>query len=188
MKAAMNELVLIGVARKVRGSKGDLKIESMSDFPERFRELREVFVRRPGSPEAVKVELEKSEFVKNYAVMKLKGVDSYDDAAAYIGAEILVPESSRVAPPEGTYFIDSLVGMKVVNAEGHDIGTVENVLSNLKQSILLISTEDGGEFNLPFVNAFVKKVDEASGKITVELIEGLMDDSGKKKGVAPREN
>ena len=177
----MDELVLIGVARKVRGNKGDLKVESMSDFPERFDGLLDVFVRKPGTTDAVRMKLEKSEFVKNYAVMKLKDVDSYDDAASYLGSEILVSESERVSLPEGTYFVDSLIGMNVVTAAGEKLGTVENVLSNLKQSILLISSEDGEEINIPFVNAFVKEVDETSKEITVELIDGLIDDSGRKR-------
>ncbi len=177
----MDELVLIGVAKKVRGNKGDLKIEAMSDFPDRFNGLREVFVRKPDCGDAVRMKLEKSEFVKNYAVMKLKGVDSYDDAASYLGSEILVHESERVAPPEGTYFVDSLIGMNVVNTVGEKLGNVVNVLSNLKQSILLISSVDGKEINIPFVDAFVKKVDETSKEITVELIDGLIEDSDRKR-------
>ncbi len=177
----MDELVLIGVARKVRGNKGDLKIEAMSDFPDRYNGLLEVFVRKPDAVDPVRMKLEKSEFVKNYAVMKLKGVDSYDDAASFLGSEILVSESERVAPPEGTYFVDSLIGMNVVNAAGERLGNVENVLSNLKQSILLISSVDGKEINIPFVNAFVKKVDETSREITVELIDGLTEDSGRNR-------
>ncbi len=170
----MDEFILIGVVRKVRGNKGDLKVESMSDFPERFSGLEEVFVRKRNSAQAVKVEIEKSEFVNNYAVMKLKGIDSYEGAAAFVGAEVLVPESGRVAPPAGTYFIDSLIGMNVKTADRGKIGVVKDVLSNLKQSMLQISMDDGSEFNLPFVNAFVRNVDVQANEITVELIEGLI--------------
>lgn len=184
----MNDMILIGVVRKVRGSKGDLKVESMSDFPERFVGLDEVFIRRPNSTDVVKMELEKSEFVKNYAVMKLKGVESYDDAAAFLGADVLVPESKRVELPEGTYFVDSLIGLKVKNQAGESIGFVHDVLSNLKQSILLIRSDDGTEFSLPFVNAFVKNVDEKSKEITVELIDGMIEETGKRTGSSVREN
>lgn len=184
----MDGLILIGVARKVRGSKGDLKVESMSDFPERFPILGAVFVRKPNSAEAVKMQIEKSEFIKNYAVIKLKGVDSYEDAAAFVGSEMLVPESERVTPPNGTYFVDSLIGMKVVDPAGARIGAVENVVSNLSQSILLISMGDGTEFNLPFVDAFVKNVDEGKKEITVELIEGIVESTAKKTRSSVRED
>jgi 16S rRNA processing protein RimM len=170
----MDNLILIGVVRKVRGIKGDLKVESMSDFPERFSELREVLVRKPNSTETVKVELDRSEFVNNYAVIRLKGVDSYDGAAAYLGAELLVPETERVVPPEGTYFVDSLIGMNLKNADGRKIGVVADLLSNRKQSILTVRMDDGTEFDLPFVSAFVKKVDIEAGEMTVELIDGLI--------------
>ncbi len=184
----MDGLILIGIARKVRGSKGDLKIESMSDFPERFRTLEEVLVRRPNAAEAVKMKIEKSESVNNYAVMKLKGVNSYDDAAALVGSEILVPESQRVTPPHGTYFVDSLIGMNVVDTAGAAVGIVEDVLSNLNQSILLISMPDGTEFNLPFVGAFVKEVDEGKKEIRVELIEGIVESTAQKTRGPRRED
>jgi 16S rRNA processing protein RimM len=173
----MDDFILIGVVRKVRGIKGDLKVESMSDFPDRFSGIEEVFIRKRNSAQAVKVEVEKSEFVNNYAVMKFKGVDSYDGASAFVGAEILVPESGRVAPPPGTYFIDSLIGMNVTSAGRGKIGIVKDVLSNLKQDMLLISMDDGSEFSLPFVNAFVKNVDLIANEITVELIDGLVADN-----------
>lgn len=184
----MDDLILIGIARKVRGNKGDLKVESMSDFPDRFSILEEVFIRKPNSAEAVKMQIEKSEFVNNYAVMKLKGVDSYDDAAAFVGSEVLVPESQRMVPPDGTYFVDSLLGMKVKDAAGENIGVVRNVLTNLNQSILLIAMKDGTEFNLPFVDAFVKNVDQENKEITVELIEGIVESTAKKGGSPYREN
>ncbi len=188
MEEEMDELVLIGVIKKVRSNKGDLKVESMSDFPERFSELKEAFVRKPGSTGAVRVEIEKSEFVNNYAVIRLKGVDSYDSAEALLGAEVLVRETDRVVPPDGTYFVDSLVDMRVVDADGSEIGIVRDVLSGPKQSILRIGMKDGREFDLPFVNAFIKNVDRDTGEITVELIEGIIEETGSGKGRHLREN
>ncbi|MCL5020401.1 MAG: ribosome maturation factor RimM [Bacteroidetes bacterium] len=187
-KCEMDDFILIGIARKVRGNKGDLKVESMSDFPQRFSMLKEVFVRKSNSAEAVKMQVEKSEFVNNYAVMKFRGVDSYDDAATFVGSEVLVPESERMVPPDGSYFIDSLLGMTVKNEAGETVGIVENVLMNLNQSILLITMEDGTEFNLPFVDAFVKKVDQDKREITVELIEGIVESTAKKVRSPFREN
>lgn len=175
----MDDLVLIGIVRKVRGNKGDLKVESMSDFPERFDGLKHVYIRRKGLSQVENVEIDKSEYVNNYAVMKLKGVDTFDEAARFVGAEVSVAESERVELPDGTYFIDTLIGMNVESSGGRHIGVVEDVLSNLKQSILLIRMVDGTNFKLPFVSAFVKRVDPDQGKMTVELIEGLLENEGE---------
>lgn len=184
----MDELVLIGVVRKVRGNKGDLKVESMSDIPERFSKLENAFVRKRNSVEAVKMEIEKSEFVNKYAVIKLKGVDSYEGAEAFLGAELLVPESERAVPPEGAYFVDSLIGMTLKNRAGEKVGVVADLLSNSRQPVLTIRMDNGFEFDLPFVSAFIKEIDEASREITVELIEGMVEDTMSKSQRHVREN
>ncbi len=187
-KVRMDELVLIGVVRKVRGNKGDLKVESMSDIPERFSKLENAFVRKRNSVEAVKMEIEKSESVNDYAVIKLKGVDSYEGAEAFLGAELLVPESERAVPPEGAYFVDSLIGMTLKNLAGEKIGVVADLLSNSRQNVLTIRMDNGFEFDLPFVSAFIKGIDEVSREITVELIEGIIEDTMSKSQRHVREN
>ena len=159
----------------MRGNKGDLKIEPTSGVPARFAELKNVFLRKRESVEVVKHKVEKSELIKDYVVMKLNGINSFDDASSFVGAEVLVPESEKASLPAGTYFVDSLIGMNVRDLNGNKIGIVADVLSNSAQSLLLVERENGSEFNLPFVKEFVKNVDVVEKEIRVELIEGMIE-------------
>ncbi len=170
----MENFVLIGIVRKVRGIKGDLKVESLSDVPGRFSQLDEILIRGSKTAEVVPYKVEKAEYMNNYVVMKLTGIDTYDSASPLVGAELLVPESHRAALAPGSYFIDSLIGMTVKDLSDSNVGVVKNVLSNPTQSILLIRSEKGEEFQVPFVNAFVKDVDLESNEMKVDLIEGLI--------------
>ncbi len=170
----MNELVLIGVIRKVRGVKGDLKVQPMSDVPGRYSALKDVLIRPKDSDRVESYEVEKAEPVNEYVVMKLKGVDSFDGASPFVGSEVMVHGSERAVPEPGAYFIDTLIGLRVVDSEGGIVGKVEDVLSNNSQSILSIRSEAGRELQIPFVNAFVKEVNLETGMIRVELIEGLV--------------
>ncbi|MCL5268767.1 MAG: ribosome maturation factor RimM [Bacteroidetes bacterium] len=170
----MDDVVLIGVVKKVRGVKGDLKVLPISDIPGRFSGLDEVLIRQKESAGVYGYKVEKAELVNDYVVMKLKGIDSFDSASPLVGAEVMVHDSQRAVPEPGSYFVDSLIGMSVIDSEGSDIGVVKDVLSNLTQSILLIRSESGSEFQIPFVNAFVKDVNLEAKKIRVELIEGLI--------------
>lgn len=170
----MEDFVLIGIVRKVRGIKGDLKVESLSDVPGRFSALSEVLIRGNKSAEAVLYKVEKSEYMNDYIVIKLSGIDNYDSASSLVGAELLVSESHRGVPSTGSYFIDSLIGMTVKDLSDTIVGVVEDVSSNAAQSILLIRSEKGEKYQIPFVSAFVKEVDLESNEMKVELIEGLM--------------
>ncbi len=167
----------------MRGTKGDLKVESLSDIPGRFAGLKDAFFRKRDAVEAVKYKVEKSELINDYVVMKLNGVNSFDDASSFVGAEVLVPESEKASLPVGTYFVDSLIGMSVKDLNGNKIGVVADVLSNSVQSVLSIETENGSEFNLPFVKEFVRNVDLDEKEIRVELIEGIVPEAKIEGGV-----
>jgi len=181
----MEDYILIGIVRKVRGNKGDLKVEPMSDVSERFDNMDTALIRKNGSTEVVEFKLEKSELVNEYVVMKIDGVDSYDEASAFLGSEILIPESERGSLPSDTYFIDSLVGMNVKDSSGKKIGVVTDVHSangtsrrsshSIGQDLILIETVSGSEFSLPFVKEFVKEIDPDKREMRVELIEGMIE-------------
>ncbi len=171
----MDDLVLIGIVRKPRGPKGDLKVESFSDVPGRFSGLSSAYFRRSQIAQAIRHEIEKCEEVNGYVVLKLKGVDSFDEASEFVGYEMLVDQSERPELPQGTYFIDSLVGLTVKDLNGKEIGVVENVSSNGAQSLLSIRADNASDFVLPFVNRFIKSVDIKKSIIEVELIDGMLE-------------
>ncbi|HEY9167245.1 MAG TPA: ribosome maturation factor RimM [Candidatus Kryptonia bacterium] len=170
----MEDFVLIGIVRKVRNNKGDLKVEPMSDVPSRYSSLTRVFVRRDLKDPALEKLVEKCAPVNGYVVLKLEGVDSFTAAEDFVGSQILVPESERAELPAGTFYIDALIGMNVLNNEGNRIGTVDDVRSSGQRS-LLVRRDDGKEFILPFVREFVKDVNVGAKTIVVELIEGIME-------------
>ncbi len=169
------DFVLIGTVRKVRGSKGDLKVQSLSDVPARFTEMKRAFLRKRNAPEVLEYEVERIEMVNDYVVLKLKDVSSFEVASSFVGAELLIPESERGTLPANTYFIDSLIGMNVRDLEGNMVGIVSDVISNSAQNLLLVNTPGGQVFNLPFVNEFVKKVNLENKEIKVWLIEGMVE-------------
>lgn len=159
----------------MRGSKGDLKIQCLSDVPTRFAEMKRVFFRKRNALEVSEYEVEKSKLVNDYVVLKLKDVASFAEASSFVGAEVLIPESERGNLPANTYFIDSLIGMNVRDLNGNMIGVVADVVSNFAQSLLLVEMGDGPVFSLPFVREFVKKIDLENKEISVELIEGMVE-------------
>jgi len=87
------------------------------------------------------------------------------------GARIFVPRSSFPTPEEGEYYWVDLIGMPVVNREGVSLGEVRDLMATGPQTVLVLQAEQGGkkvERMIPFVSAFVDKVDTAARCITVD--------------------
>ena len=87
------------------------------------------------------------------------------------GARIFVPRSSFPTPEEGEYYWVDLIGLQVVNREGLVLGEVRDLLSTGSQTVLVLQAQQDGktlERMIPFVSAFVDKVDMAARCITVD--------------------
>ncbi len=173
-KEEMEDLILIGMVRKVRGTKGDLKVESYSDVRGRFVGMKSAYFRSPGKEQPVRHSIEKCEEMNGYVVMKPEGVNSFDEASNFIGSEILVREDERAQLPKGTFYVDSLVGMSVVEEGGRSIGVVEEIVSNGAQSLLSIRQDDGAEVSVPFVKPFLVSIDLEERSILIRLIDGML--------------
>ncbi|QCB46366.1 ribosome maturation factor RimM [Hydrogenophaga sp. PAMC20947] len=109
-------------------------------------------------------------------VAHLEGMDDRNLAEALKGVRIHVPRSAFPATPEGEYYWVDLIGLRVVNREGVDMGVVRDLISTGPNSVLVLefteTTAEGetqvAERMIPFVDAYVDKVDQAERLITVD--------------------
>jgi 16S rRNA processing protein RimM len=104
-------------------------------------------------------------------VARADEVDDRAAAEALRGARIFVPRSSfPTADPDEYYWVD-LLGLDVVNREGVALGKVKDLMSTGPQTVLVLEYEEEGkalERMLPFVAAYVDRVDLPGRKITVD--------------------
>jgi 16S rRNA processing protein RimM len=91
------------------------------------------------------------------------------------GAELLIrPEERRPLGPD-EYWPEDLIGLRVVDRDGIEIGVVRDVESEQPQDRLHVQDPDGTIHIVPLVAALVRRVDLGAGTITVELPPGLID-------------
>jgi len=100
-----------------------------------------------------------------------EGIDDRDTAEALRGARIFVPRSSFPSTTEDEYYWVDLIGLAVINREGVALGVVQELMSTGPQTVLVLGYEQDGkpqERMIPFVSAFVDKVDLPEKRITVD--------------------
>jgi 16S rRNA processing protein RimM len=165
-------IVIARIARS-RGNRGEVLAELHTDFPDRFDDLVEVWVRhRDGRRFPLKIE--ESWEHKGRRVLKFAGIDSIDAASDLAGAWVEVPGEQAVELPEGTYFDHDLVGCAVESVGGEDLGTVKEVLRIAGNSQLVVEGT-GGEILIPAVEPICRQILIDQKKIIVEVPEGLID-------------
>lgn len=131
MTAAQNWLI-IGRIVGAHGLNGHVKVYAESDFPERFTEPGDRWIKKPADSQPGLIKLVSGRYLegKNQYLVKLAGVDYRDQAEDLRQAELMVPESDRLSLEPGEFHVSDLIGLTVVvKADQVTIGTVTDVFT-----------------------------------------------------------
>jgi 16S rRNA processing protein RimM len=156
------------------GLRGDVKVEPLTDFPERFGRGCRLHV------EGVAYTIERCRWHKGKVYIKLSDIDSAT-AAEPLGQRFLeVPEEELKPLSEGEYYQFQILGLEVRTAEGQPLGKVTQILSTGSNDVFVVHGE-GGELLIPALDDVVKAIDLDEGWMEVEPVEGLLPPAKKGK-------
>lgn len=167
----MDKYFEIGIISNTHGIKGMLKVFPTTDFPERFKLLKEVFVERKGKCEKYKVE--SAGFHKQFVLLKLKGIDDMTTAEMYKTGRILIEEKDAVPLEEDEYYTRDLYDMEVYTDEGEFLGHITEVFPTGANDVYVISKEDTPDLLIPAIKDCILNVDVKGKKMEVRLLKGL---------------
>lgn len=168
------DLVVVGRLARPHGLRGEMSVEVLSDFPERFVSglavvgLDSAGKRRPLVVSAVRPNGER-------LLMTFEGVSSRTDADALRGLDIAVPKGSEVPRPAGFVYHFDLEGCRAVDRSGRELGLV-TALEELGGRSLLTLLTASGERDVPFVEPIVVSVDLEKRLVVLDPPPGLLDE------------
>lgn len=161
------ESVVVGRVVAPWGVKGEMKVEVMTDFPDRFSPHEYVYI------EGRRRAIEKSRWHKGKVILKLAGVDTVEVVEGLRGQFLEVPRAQAHPLSEDEYYHFQVVGLEVRTTDGRFLGRVASVLTTGNNDVYVVAGE-GGEVLVPAIDDVVKSVDLERGRITVDAIEGLL--------------
>ena len=152
----MKELFLVGKISAPYGSDGFVTINSFSDFPERFFNLKSVSVEIFGKVKELFIE--DVDEVRNNIALKFKNFDSDRDVEFLSGKNIYIYEDELIKLDKDQFYIHDLIGSKVFR-NNEEVGSVVDVLSLESNDVIVIKTLSEEELLIPAVKDFVDLVD-----------------------------
>ena len=174
-----DDAVLVGVIARTHGNRGEVIVNSETDFPdERFYEGAQLMTRRTdGSPATLEIATVRMH--QGRPVILFQGIGSMDDAELLAGQELRVPdaESDRDRLGEGEYYHRDLIGCAVVTDTGDAIGDVVKVDGHGNATRLVVQSRRG-EVLIPLADP-ICSVDLAARRITVRPPVGLLELNGE---------
>jgi 16S rRNA processing protein RimM len=188
----------VTVARivRARGNKGEVAAELFTDFPERLKTFREVFL-SSGQGEPRRVGLKSFWVDRNhpgFAIFHFEGIASIGEAEKLRGLEVQIPIGERVTLPTGSYFVSDLIGCSVFEISPAEPVVASSSCSLAEAPALLGKVRDvyfpgeaqpgtpllaldatSGEWLIPLAEDICKGVDIGGRRIEVVLPEGFRE-------------
>src|SRR5512140_3011886 len=94
----------IGQVTAPFGVRGEVRVRLETDFPDRFRRLRQVCLELPTGEERL-VRVRHTRLSPKFALVKFEGYDTPDQAGTLRGAWVKIRQSMAMPLPEGSYYL-----------------------------------------------------------------------------------
>lgn len=151
------ELFLTGIILKPKGLKGELKVQPVTDFPERFLTRRHYHVGK--SPEeAVIRKVRSAKLHQGFAWLVFEGIGSREEAEAAVGQRLYVSEEELESLPDDRAWLHELVGLEVFDERDGRVGVISDVLQMPASDVYEVDTGER-KVLVPAVDDFIKEVD-----------------------------
>ena len=165
------EYVLIGKIINTHGIKGDLKIESYTDFVnERFKKGSVVYIGEEHLPFTVR----SCRVHKGYPLVTFLDHEDINLVEKYKTMNVYKAKEDIHKLKEGEYYFSEIEGLDVY-VKDNKVGKVKRMEEGVTCNYMrVLKDEDGKESLVPFLPPFIEKVDLENKKICLVEMEGLL--------------
>lgn len=159
----------VGRLRRPHGIEGEILMDILTDFPERLKIGKTLYA----GPDYEPIRLAGIRGHNRAKIVRLVGYDLPETVGRFRNA-VLYVKADEVPPlPEGEYYHHELLGLRIVDETGQNLGRLDQILETGANDIYLVKTPDDNELLLPAIEAVVLEINLEKGEICVRPPEWL---------------
>ena len=166
-------MLLVGVVRRPHGLVGELSVEPVTSFPDRFQAGLQLAWQKGDELRNLTVSAVRPH--GNRLLILFEGVASVDEARGLCGGDLSVASTEAVPAPEGFYYSHELAGWRCEDREGRLLGTVIGLEKTTAGPLLEVDTPVKKGVLVPFIEGFLVSIDRDLRRIVIDPPEGLFD-------------
>ncbi len=168
--SASQAYLAVGNIVGVHGIRGEVKVELLTDYPERFSPGATLYLGPEGLARPVRIEAARPH--KGMMLVKFAGVPDRNAAELLRDTLLLIPEEQAMPLGENENYAHDLVGLQVETTDGRVIGKLAEILYTGANDVYVVN-RPGAEVLIPALNEVVVQVNLEAGRMVVQLPEGL---------------
>lgn len=168
------EYICIGKIVNTHGIKGELKIQSYSDFDSlRYKKGNTVYIHYESQYLPFIVQTFRSH--KGNSLVSFQDYQNINLVEKYKNCNVYIEKESRKPLKKGKYYRDQIKGLQAFDTNDNVLGKVISVEETKgAQNNIRIQKEDGSEFLVPFIDEFILEVNLENQTIVIQMQEGLL--------------
>ena len=169
----IKEYLEVGQIVGTHGIHGEMRLNPWADSPEFLKQFKTLYYDKNGE-KSVKVIAARPH--GNVVILKLDGIETVEAASA-MRNKVLYIKRADAKIADGSYFIEELIGCKVIDADDESIsyGTLADVSETGANDVWHIE-RNGTEYLIPAIPDVVVNVDVANNTVVIRPLKGIFDD------------
>ncbi|MBP6068643.1 MAG: 16S rRNA processing protein RimM [Anaerolineaceae bacterium] len=160
--------MLIGRLQRVHGVDGEIAMRVLTDFPQRIRHGKQVFVGEDHQQMIIESVRPKAELL----LLTFKGITTREAAQELTNLEVFVEARNLPKLPEGKYYHHQILGLQVYEGE-ELLGYISEIIETGANDVFAVRLTRGGELLIPNIPEVVLAVELEEKRMLVHLLEGL---------------
>lgn len=155
------------------GVRGDLKVFSLSDVPNRFASLKGVYL----GPDYIYHTIQNVRPYKgDMVLLKFSDINDATTAETLRKHNIFIPLDQLAQLPPDSYYQHDILGLHVATLAGRDVGVIVDIMETGSNDVYIVETTQNQQFLIPAIKEVIKQIDLIRRMMYVDPLEGLLDD------------
>lgn len=170
------DTVEVGVITKAHGIKGELRVRLHNPKSDVLVPKRVCWLERSGDAQLRLGKVTSVRSAGGDLLIRLEDVADRTQAETMPGTRIRVDRSLFPEPEADEYYHFELMGMTAIDAQGTELGRLEEVIELPGADVYVIRGGARGELMVPAIGTFVGTIDRQARTLTVLNVDDLSGD------------
>ena len=167
----------VGKIVNTQGLQGEMRVLSVTDFAEeRFKKGNRLALFDKKDQFVMDVEIASHRKVKNFDIIKFKGMYHINDIEKFRDFSLKVAEEDLSDLEDGEFYYHEIIGLEVYENDVL-LGRIKEILQPGANDVWVVKRKGKRDLLLPYIPPVVLGIDIEQGRVDVDIPEGLDDEN-----------
>ncbi|MBC2329827.1 ribosome maturation factor RimM [Listeria swaminathanii] len=172
----MEKMYNVGKIVNTHGLIGEIRVIATTDFPEeRFQVGNTVYLFEKNSKKPEKLIIRSHRKHKNFDLLMFEGFTGIHQVERMKEGVLKIKEAQQTDLEDNEFYFHEIIGCTVVTTDGEELGEITEILTPGANDVWVVKGADKKEKLIPYIADVVKEINTNDKKITIEVMEGLLD-------------